>query len=127
MAQCSIDVNIVNLVFQCAWKRKILTFLYFSGKLQTSRFALKAPWRSDETQLAKEKLNKTTVPRERRWKKETLLLFETMFGWVFWVREHLRDCTSARSKEPRDGGGAAVEIDVLHHHGVIFTGSDGSD
>lgn len=45
-----------------------------------------------------------------------------MFGWGFWVREHLR-----QRQEPRDGCGAAAEIDVLHRRGVIFTGSDGSD
>lgn len=45
--------------------------------------------------------------------------FESMFGWLFWVREHLH-----QRQEPRDGCGAAAEIDVLHHHRVIFAGSD---
>lgn len=70
----------------------------------------------------KKKTTNTAVPSKRCWNKEALLLFETMFGWGFWVREHLR-----QRQEPRDGCGAAAEIDVLHRRGVIFTGSDGSD
>lgn len=88
--------------------------------LQTSRFVPKTPWRSAKEK--KQNKKNAAVPSERCWNKEALLLFETLFGWGFWVREHLH-----QRQEPRDGCRAAAEIDVLHRRGMILTGSDGSD
>lgn len=118
------DFNILSLVFQRLWLEKENIDLFMFRRRVSRRLAssLKTPWRWDETRPAKENKKNTAVPRERCWNKEALLWFETVFGWVFWVREHLR-----QRQEPRDGGGAAAQIDVLHRRRVIFTGSDGSD